>query len=158
MGRCEKQMLFEHIHGNRRSEEQQRDSARGLLAHEQFHKEGLAASAVHTSGRGRCFIATCVSGGGWQTVALRGEESTNLSVDLKVRRGLALLQDKQALWGGVVLGALIVGAGAVIAAPFKNDGLKGEDIAGASVAVVGVALIGLSGYQLRRVYQQEKRR
>lgn len=93
-----------------------------------------------------------------QTVALRGEESTNLSVDLKPRRGLALLQDKQALWGGVVLGALVVGAGAVIAAPFKNDGLKGEDIAGASVAVVGVALLGLSGYQLRRVYQQEKRR
>ena len=72
MGRCEKQMLFEHIHGNRRSEEQQRDSARGLLAHEQFHKEGLAASAAHTSGTGRCFIASCVFGGGWQTVALRG--------------------------------------------------------------------------------------
>ena len=93
-----------------------------------------------------------------QTVALRGEESTNLTVDLKPRRGLALLQDKQALWGGVVLGALVIGAGAALAAPFNGEGFKGDDIAGASVAVVGVALLGLSGYQLRRVYQQEKRR
>jgi hypothetical protein len=93
-----------------------------------------------------------------QTIALRGEESTNLAVDLKLKQGPALLQDKQALWGGVVLGALVGVAGAVIAAPFEQDGIQGEEIAGASVATIGVVLIALSAYQLRRVYRQEKRR
>jgi hypothetical protein len=71
MGRCEKLVLFEHLYGTCRLDEQQHDRMRGLLAHERFYKEGLAASAVATPRKGRCFIATCVFGEGWQTGVLR---------------------------------------------------------------------------------------
>lgn len=36
MGRCERLVLFEHLHGNRRCARHQFDRARGLRAHEQF--------------------------------------------------------------------------------------------------------------------------
>ena len=36
MGRCERLVLFEHLHGNRRRARHQFDRARGLRAHEQF--------------------------------------------------------------------------------------------------------------------------
>jgi hypothetical protein len=91
-----------------------------------------------------------------QTVALRGEESTNITVDLQTKPSKSILQDKQALWGGVVLGALLVGGGVAVAAPFKDEGVAGEDVFGVSVSVVGVGLIALSGYQLRKVHKAEK--
>lgn len=70
MGRCERLVLFEHLHGNRRTARQQRARARGLVEHERFYREGLAASAL-AARKGRCFIATCVFGEAWQTEVLR---------------------------------------------------------------------------------------
>ncbi len=71
MGRCERLVVFEHVHGRRRTNNQQRDRKRGLLAHEQFEREGLDAMSAAALRRGRCFIATCVFGDGWQTRTLR---------------------------------------------------------------------------------------
>ena len=71
MGRCERLVVFEHVHGGRRTESQQRDRKRGLLAHEQFKHEGLDAMSAVALRRGRCFIATCVFGDSWQTRSLR---------------------------------------------------------------------------------------
>jgi len=71
MGRCERLVVFEHVHGRRRTNNQQRDRKRGLLAHEQFEREGLDAMSAAAQRRGRCFIATCVFGDSWQTRTLR---------------------------------------------------------------------------------------
>ena len=71
MGRCERLVVFEHVHGRRRTESQQRDRKRGLRAHEQFEHEGLDAMSAAAPRRGHCFIATCVFGDGWQTRTLR---------------------------------------------------------------------------------------
>lgn len=71
MGRCERLVLFEHMHGRRRTASQLRDQQRGLLAHRQFEREGLDAMSATARRRGRCFIATCVFGDGWQTHVLR---------------------------------------------------------------------------------------
>ena len=70
MGRCERLVVFEHLHGSRRTAGQQRARARGLVEHEHFYREGIAASA-QAARKGRCFIATCVFGDGWQTQVLR---------------------------------------------------------------------------------------
>ena len=70
MGRCERLVVFEHLHGSRRTAGQQRARARGLVEHEHFYREGLAASA-QAARKGRCFIATCVFGEAWQTEVLR---------------------------------------------------------------------------------------
>ncbi len=70
MGRCERLVLFEHLQGSRRTAGQQRARARGLVEHERFYREGLAASA-QAARKGRCFIATCVFGEAWQTEVLR---------------------------------------------------------------------------------------
>lgn len=70
MGRCERLVVFEHLHGSRHTAGQQRARARGLVEHEHFYREGLAASAQATR-KGRCFIATCVFGEAWQTEVLR---------------------------------------------------------------------------------------
>ena len=70
MGRCERLVVFEHLHGSLRTAGQQRARARGLVEHEQFYREGLAASA-QAARKGRCFIATCVFGEAWQTEVLR---------------------------------------------------------------------------------------
>lgn len=71
MGRCERLVLFEQTHGRHRTARQQRDRKRGQLAHQQFEREGLDAMSAAARHRGRCFIATCVFGDGWQTQALR---------------------------------------------------------------------------------------
>ncbi|MDE2299666.1 MAG: hypothetical protein KGK18_16055 [Burkholderiales bacterium] len=71
MGRCEKLVVFEHLHGNRRTDSQQRDRKRGVSAHEQFEREGLDAMSAAARPRGRCFVATCVFGDAWQTRVLR---------------------------------------------------------------------------------------
>lgn len=70
MGRCERLVVFEHLHGSRRTAGQQRARARGLVEHEHFYREGLAASA-QAARKGRCFIAACVFGESWQTEVLR---------------------------------------------------------------------------------------
>ena len=71
MGRCERLVMFEHRHGRRRTARQQRARERGLIEHERFYREGLAASA-QAAREGRCFIATCVFGDeAWQTQVLR---------------------------------------------------------------------------------------
>ena len=70
MGRCERLVPFEHRQGSRRTARQQRARERGLVEHERFYREGLAASA-QAARKGRCFIATCVFGDGWQTQVLR---------------------------------------------------------------------------------------
>ena len=71
IGRCERLVLFEHLHGRRRTESQQRDRKRGLLAHQKFEHEGLDAMSEDVRRRGRCFISTCVFGEAWQTEVLR---------------------------------------------------------------------------------------
>ena len=69
MGRCERLVVFEHLHGSRRTAGQQRARARGLVEHTQFYREGLASTQA--ARKGRCFIATCVFGEAWQTEVLR---------------------------------------------------------------------------------------
>lgn len=69
MGRCERLVVFEHLHGSRRTAGQQRARARGLVEHEHFYREGLASAQADR--KGRCFIATCVFGEAWQTEVLR---------------------------------------------------------------------------------------
>ncbi|WP_370452183.1 CFI-box-CTERM domain-containing protein [Dechloromonas sp. CZR5] len=69
MGRCERLVVFEHLHGSRCTARQQRARARGLVEHEQFYREGLASAQADR--KGRCFIATCVFGEAWQTEVLR---------------------------------------------------------------------------------------
>ena len=69
MGRCERLVVFEHIYGSRRTARQRHARARGLVEHEQFYREGRAAS-TQTDRTGRCFIATCVFGEAWQTQVL----------------------------------------------------------------------------------------
>lgn len=68
MGRCERLVVFEHLHGSRCTARQQRARARGLVDHEQFYREGLASAQADR--KGRCFIATCVFGEAWQTQVL----------------------------------------------------------------------------------------
>jgi len=70
MGRCERLVVFEHLHGSQCTVRQQQARARGLVEHEHFYREGLAASA-QAARKGRCFIATCVFGEAWQTEVLR---------------------------------------------------------------------------------------
>jgi hypothetical protein len=70
MGRCERLVVFEHLHGSLRTAGQQRARARGLVEHEHFYREGLAETA-QAARKGRCFIAICVFGEAWQTEVLR---------------------------------------------------------------------------------------
>jgi hypothetical protein len=91
------------------------------------------------------------------TVALRGEETTEIKVDLQPKRGAALLKDKQALWGGVVLGTIVTGTGVALFAT-SGPGVQGRDVLGVTLSVSGLALAGLSVYQLRKLNQQEKPR
>ncbi len=70
MGRCERLVVFEHLHGRRRTARQQRARERGVVEHERFYREGLAASA-QAARKGGCFVATCVFGESWETQELR---------------------------------------------------------------------------------------
>ena len=70
MGRCERLVVFEQLYGSRRTARQRQARARGLVEHEQFYREGIAASA-QADRNGRCFIATCLFGEAWQTEVLR---------------------------------------------------------------------------------------
>ena len=70
MGRCERLVVFEHLYGCRRTARQRDARARGLVEHEQFYREGRAASG-QADRKGHCFIATCVFGEAWQTEVLR---------------------------------------------------------------------------------------
>lgn len=85
MGRCERLVLFEHLYGSRCTARQQRARERGLVEHERFYREGLAASA-QAARKGRCFIATCVFGEGWQTQVLRGFRDVALRSNVWGRR------------------------------------------------------------------------
>ena len=85
MGRCERLVVFEHRHGTRRTARQQRARERGVVEHERFYREGLAASAQAIR-KGRCFIATCVFGEGWQTQVLRGFRDVALRSNVWGRR------------------------------------------------------------------------
>lgn len=62
MARCEKLMVFEDLHGSRISERQQQAMKRGLIEHEKFYREGLAATSNGVEGKGRRFISICVLG------------------------------------------------------------------------------------------------
>ena len=70
MGRCEKLVLFEHLHGNRCTVVQQQARARGLFEHEQFYREGLMAF-VQSDRKKRRFIDSSVFGESWQAGVLR---------------------------------------------------------------------------------------
>ena len=69
MGRCERLVVFEHLHGRLGTARQRHARARGLVEHERFYREGLASAQADR--KGRCFIATCVFGEAWQTEVLR---------------------------------------------------------------------------------------
>ena len=85
MGRCERLVVFEHLHGSRRTVWQQQARARGLVEHEHFYREGLAASA-QAARKGRCFISTCVFGEAWQTQVLRRFRDAELRPNVWGRR------------------------------------------------------------------------
>lgn len=71
MGYCEKRVLLAHLHGQRMTLEQRRSVERGRRAHEQYFREGLAATSATGADR-RCFVVTCLYGdAAWQTEALR---------------------------------------------------------------------------------------
>lgn len=50
MARCEKLMVFENLHGSRISERQRQAMKRGLIEHEKFYREGLAATSNRVLG------------------------------------------------------------------------------------------------------------
>ena len=71
MGFCEKRVLLAHLHGQRLTPVQRRSVDRGLRAHEQYRREGLAAVSTTATDR-RCFVATELYGdAAWQTECLR---------------------------------------------------------------------------------------
>ncbi len=88
MGRCERLVVFEHLHGSRCTARQQRARARGLVEHEQFYREGLASAQADR--KGRCFIATCVFGEAWQTEVLRRFRNEALRPSVWGRRVIRL--------------------------------------------------------------------
>lgn len=61
MGFCEKRVQLAHVHGKRMLAKQRRNAERGLKAHAEFHREGVAAAAATAADR-RCFVATCLYG------------------------------------------------------------------------------------------------
>lgn len=71
MGFCEKRVLLSHVHGQRLTPEQERGAKQGRLAHDRYHREGLAAASAAGDDQ-RCFVATCLFGDdAWQVFALR---------------------------------------------------------------------------------------
>ena len=87
MGRCERLVVFEHLHGSRRTARQQRARERGVEEHELFYMEGMAVSAQATR-KGCCFIATCVFSEAWQTQVLRRLRDAALRSNVWGRRAI----------------------------------------------------------------------
>lgn len=75
MGRCERLVVLEAMHGTKRDAVQEAARKRGIAAHARF--ETLGRQAVSMSGGSarrqgdRCFIATLTFGDEWQTDVLR---------------------------------------------------------------------------------------
>lgn len=67
MGVCERLVLLEYRHGQRRSAQQRKSMARGRREHRRFYLEGQGQPAR----RGPCFIATLVYGEGYEVAVLR---------------------------------------------------------------------------------------
>lgn len=88
-----------------------------------------------------------------RTIALRGEDSVNVTADMNQRLLVKLSTDKGALWGGVVVGGLMVVGGTALAVRADEVGGKA---AGGAVGVVGLGLTGLSVYYLKKAYQKSK--
>lgn len=82
MGRCERLVVLESLHGPRRSTSQEEARRRGIAAHVHFERQGRRATApVGGSTRRpgeRCFVATMVFGDAWQTDSLRDFRDTVL--------------------------------------------------------------------------------
>lgn len=82
MGKCERLVVLESVHGPRRSPSQEEARRRGVAAHVHYELEGrraIAARARLARRPGeRCFIATMVFGDTWQTDALRDFRDTVL--------------------------------------------------------------------------------
>lgn len=57
MGVCERRVLLAHRHGARRTSAQRRAMRRGLRAHEQFHRDGLAAQEGESRRRPATFTS-----------------------------------------------------------------------------------------------------
>jgi hypothetical protein len=82
MGKCERLVVLESVHGPRRSPSQEEARRRGVAAHVRYELEGrraieARARLARRSGE-RCFIATMVFGDAWQTDALRDFRDTVL--------------------------------------------------------------------------------
>jgi len=67
MGVCERLVVFEHRHGQRRARNQRASIRRGLDEHDRFYREAVRLSER----KGRCYIATLAFGPGSETAALR---------------------------------------------------------------------------------------
>lgn len=67
MGVCERLVMFEHRHGQRRTRNQRASIHRGLEEHGRFYRDAVRLSER----KGRCYIATLAFGPGSETAALR---------------------------------------------------------------------------------------
>jgi hypothetical protein len=75
MGRCERLVVLEAMHGTQRDDVQEMARLRGIAAHARFEtvgRQALAVSGGSVRRQGdRCFIATLAFGDAWQTDVLR---------------------------------------------------------------------------------------
>lgn len=67
MGVCERLVMFEHRHGQRRTRNQRASIHRGVEEHGRFYRDAVRLSER----KGRCYIATLTFGPGSETAALR---------------------------------------------------------------------------------------
>lgn len=98
MGFCEKRVLLTHLHGEHLTSEQLRQVDRGRRAHDQFYREGLAATSTQGADR-RSFVSACLYGdSAWQTETLRRFRDVVL---LRCQLGRRMVQAYYALAPGV---------------------------------------------------------
>lgn len=75
MGRCERLVVLEAMHGTQRDAVQEAARQRGIVAHAGFEAVGRQAASVSGGSArrqgDRCFIATLAFGDEWQTDVLR---------------------------------------------------------------------------------------